>query len=158
MRSGLADALSRAEKLDREIEGRRGEMFGDLERQRDDLTAAVSALRNFETPHQPHHPFAQADRDTGVRPSRADRDLRSTENNSNGTAVDQGEHGGIEQPQREMLQASAEVVPAIPHASTLFWGTSAELLALINTTGPLRRALWCCESTLEIQGEISAGR
>ena len=47
-----ADALSRAEKLDREIEGRRGEMFGDLERQRDDLTAAVSALRNFEAAYR----------------------------------------------------------------------------------------------------------
>ena len=47
-----ADALSRAEKLDREIEGRRGEMFGDLEKQRDDLTAAVSALRNFEAAYR----------------------------------------------------------------------------------------------------------
>ena len=47
-----ADALSRAEKLDREIESRRGEMFGDLERQRDDLTAAVSALRNFEAAYR----------------------------------------------------------------------------------------------------------
>jgi DivIVA domain-containing protein len=47
-----ADALSRAEKLDREIETRRGEMFGDLERQRDDLTAAVSALRNFEAAYR----------------------------------------------------------------------------------------------------------
>ena len=47
-----ADALSRAEKLDREIEGRRGEMFGDLEKQRDDLTAAVSALRNFESAYR----------------------------------------------------------------------------------------------------------
>ena len=47
-----ADALSRAEKLDREIESRRGEMFGDLERQRDDLTAAVAALRNFEAAYR----------------------------------------------------------------------------------------------------------
>jgi len=36
----------------------------------------------------------------------------------------------------KMLQASAEVVPATPHVSTLFWGISAELAALINTTGP----------------------
>src|SRR5919112_336746 len=47
-----ADALSRAEKLDREIEGRRGEMFGDLEKQRDDLTAAVAALRKFEAAYR----------------------------------------------------------------------------------------------------------
>ena len=47
-----ADALSRAEKLDREIEGRRGEMFGDLEWQRDDLTAAVAALRSFEAAYR----------------------------------------------------------------------------------------------------------
>ena len=47
-----ADALSRAEKLDREIEGRRGEMFGDLDRQREDLAAAVAALRNFEAAYR----------------------------------------------------------------------------------------------------------
>jgi len=73
----------------------------------------------------------------------------------------------------KMLQASAEVLPATPHVSTLFWGTSAELLAvLINTTGPAtagpvvfvpeRRASMREPldkySTLEIQGEISAGR
>jgi hypothetical protein len=32
----------------------------------------------------------------------------------------------------KMLQASAEVLPATPHVSTLFWGTSAELLAVID--------------------------
>ena len=47
-----AAALGRAEKLDREIESRRGEMFGDLERQRDDLTAAVASLRNFEAAYR----------------------------------------------------------------------------------------------------------
>ena len=46
------NALSRAEKLDREIESRRGEMFGDLEKQRDDLTAAVGALRDFEAAYR----------------------------------------------------------------------------------------------------------
>ena len=40
------------EKLDREIENRRAEMFDDLERQRDHLTAAVGALRNFETAYR----------------------------------------------------------------------------------------------------------
>jgi DivIVA domain-containing protein len=47
-----ADAHSRAEKLDREIESRRVEMFYDLERQRDHLTAAVGALRSFETAYR----------------------------------------------------------------------------------------------------------
>src|SRR5215218_10130467 len=47
-----ADAHSRAEKLDREIENRRAEMFDDLERQRDHLTAAVGALRNFEAAYR----------------------------------------------------------------------------------------------------------
>jgi DivIVA domain-containing protein len=47
-----ADAHSRAEKLDREIESRRAEMFDDLERQRDHLTAAVGALRNFEAAYR----------------------------------------------------------------------------------------------------------
>jgi DivIVA domain-containing protein len=47
-----ADARSRAEKLDREIENRRAEVFDDLERQRDHLTAAVVALRNFETAYR----------------------------------------------------------------------------------------------------------
>ena len=104
-----ADALSRAEKLDREIEGRRGEMFGDLERQRDDLTAAVSALRNFETAYRTNlttHLRKQIESLESGRAEPADvpdaaRDLKSTENNSNGTAVGQGEHGGIDQPQRE---------------------------------------------------------
>jgi DivIVA domain-containing protein len=47
-----ADAHSRAQKLDREIENRRAEMFEGLERQRDHLTAAVGALRNFETAYR----------------------------------------------------------------------------------------------------------
>ena len=47
-----AVAHSRAGKLDREIENRRAEMFEGLERQRDHLTAAVGALRNFETAYR----------------------------------------------------------------------------------------------------------
>ena len=47
-----ADALGRAETLDRDIESRRAEMFGELEKQRDDLTATVSALRNFEAAYR----------------------------------------------------------------------------------------------------------
>jgi DivIVA domain-containing protein len=47
-----ADGRSRVEKLDREIESRRAETFDDLERQRDNLTAAVGALRNFEAAYR----------------------------------------------------------------------------------------------------------
>jgi DivIVA domain-containing protein len=47
-----ADAHTRAEKFDREIENRRAETFDDLERQRDQLTAAVEALRNFEAAYR----------------------------------------------------------------------------------------------------------
>ncbi|HEX6759441.1 MAG TPA: DivIVA domain-containing protein [Propionibacteriaceae bacterium] len=98
-----ADALSRAEKLDREIEGRRGEMFGDLERQRDDLTAAVTALRNFETAYRTNlatHLRKQIESlESGrVEPIDVPDVARSAENNSNGTA---GQQGGIDQPQRE---------------------------------------------------------
>ncbi len=101
-----ADALGRAEKLDREIESRRGEMFGDLERQRDDLTAAVAALRNFETAYRTNlatHLRRQIETLESGRAEPVDmpdvvRDLKPTEN-ANGTAA--GEHGGIDQPQRE---------------------------------------------------------
>ena len=57
----------------------------------------------------------------------------------------------------KMLQASAEVVPATPHVSTLFWGTSAEpVAALISATGPLRRALWRCRTIVsEASGSIA---
>ena len=67
------------------------------------------------------------------------------------------------------LQASAEVVQlATPRASTLFWETSAELVAaMINATGPASAGpVALCLSgeqlkyiaPLEIQREISAGR
>ena len=87
-----ADALSRAEKLDREIEGRRGEMFGDLERQRDDLTAAVAALRNFETAYRTNlttHLRKQIETLESGRAEPVDvpdvvRDLKPTENNQTG--------------------------------------------------------------------------
>jgi DivIVA domain-containing protein len=96
-----ADALSRAEKLDREIEGRRGEMFGDLEKQRDDLTAAVSALRNFETAYRTNlatHLRRQIETLESGRAEPVDvpEVARVGEKNSNGTAGQQGE-----QPQRE---------------------------------------------------------
>lgn len=102
-----ADALGRAEKLDREIESRRGEMFGDLERQRDDLTAAVAALRNFETAYRTNlttHLRWQIETLESGRVEPVDMpdvvpDLKPTENNSNGTAS--SEQGGIDQPQRE---------------------------------------------------------
>jgi DivIVA domain-containing protein len=103
-----ADAHSRAEKLDREIEGRRGEMFGDLEKQRDDLTAAVAALRSFEAAYRTNlatHLRRQIETLESGRAEPVDvpeviREIRPTENTSNGT-VQPGEHGPIDQPQRE---------------------------------------------------------
>jgi DivIVA domain-containing protein len=103
-----ADALSRAEKLDREIEGRRGEMFGDLEKQRDDLTAAVGALRSFEAAYRTNlasHLRRQIETLESGRAEPVDvpdviRELKPTESNSNGTAQP-GEHGPLDQPQRE---------------------------------------------------------
>lgn len=103
-----ADAHSRAEKLDREIEGRRGEMFGDLEKQRDDLTAAVAALRSFEAAYRTNlatHLRRQIETLESGRAEPVDvpeviREIRPMENNSNGTAQP-GEHGPMDQPQRE---------------------------------------------------------
>lgn len=103
-----ADALSRAEKLDREIEGRRGEMFGDLEKQRDDLTAAVGALRSFEAAYRTNlttHLRRQIETLESGRAEPVDvpdviGELKPTENNANGTAGP-GELGGADQPQRE---------------------------------------------------------
>src|SRR5215211_1989272 len=103
-----ADALSRAEKLDREIEGRRGEMFGDLEKQRDDLTAALAALRNFEAAYRTNlasHLRRQIETLESGRAEPVDmpdviRELKPTESSSNGT-VQPGEHGPVDQPQRE---------------------------------------------------------
>ena len=103
-----ADAHSRAEKLDREIESRRGEMFGDLERQRDDLTAAVTALRNFEAAYRTNlttHLRKQIEtlEAGGAEPGEIPdvvRDAKPTESNSNGISIgQQGEHGGADQPQ-----------------------------------------------------------
>lgn len=100
-----ADALGRAEKLDREIESRRGEMFGDLERQRDDLTAAVASLRNFEAAYRTNLTGHLRRQIETLESGRAEptevpdmaRDVKPAES-SNGTA---GEHGGMDQPQRE---------------------------------------------------------
>ena len=90
-----ADALSRAEKLDREIEGRRGEMFGDLERQRDDLTAAVAALRSFEAAYRANltnHLRSQIEsletgRSEPVDPPDVIRDLRPVDKSTNGAVA-----------------------------------------------------------------------
>jgi DivIVA domain-containing protein len=103
-----ADALSRAEKLDREIEGRRGEMFGDLEKQRDDLTAAVTALRNFEAAYRTNLASHLRRQIESLESGRAEpvevpdviRELKPTESSSNGT-VQSSEHGPVDQPQRE---------------------------------------------------------
>jgi DivIVA domain-containing protein len=97
-----ADAHGRAEKLDKEIEIRRGEMFGDLERQRDDLTAAVAALRNFEAAYRSNLATHLRKQIETLESGRAEpveipdmaRDVRPSESSSNGTAAS-------EQPQRE---------------------------------------------------------
>ena len=103
-----ADAHSRAEKLDREIESRRGEMFGDLERQRDDLTAAVAALRNFETAYRTNLTTHLRKQIETLEAGRAEpgeipdvvRDAKPSESHSNGISTgQQGEHGGVDQPQ-----------------------------------------------------------
>jgi DivIVA domain-containing protein len=103
-----ADALSRAEKLDREIEGRRGEMFGDLEKQRDDLTAAVAALRNFEAAYRTNLTTHLRRQIESLESGRAEPvdvpdvigEIKPPENTSNGTAQ-AGELSGADQPQRE---------------------------------------------------------
>ncbi len=105
-----ADALSRAEKLDREIEGRRGEMFGDLERQRDDLTAAVSALRNFEAAYRANltnHLRSQIESLESGRAEPADapevvRDLRPEAASTNGSGSnEQQQHDGARAGERD---------------------------------------------------------
>jgi DivIVA domain-containing protein len=103
-----ADAHSRAEKLDREIEGRRGEMFGDLEKQRDDLTAAVAALRSFEAAYRTNLTSHLREQIEALESGRAEPvdvpdvmgELKQTENNANGTPQP-GELSGADQPQRE---------------------------------------------------------
>jgi DivIVA domain-containing protein len=47
-----ADALGRSQALDRELETRRTDMFGNLEKQREQLTATVNALRAFEATYR----------------------------------------------------------------------------------------------------------
>lgn len=47
-----ADAEGRAQSLDLETETRRTKMFGELEHQRDELTATVHALRGFEATYR----------------------------------------------------------------------------------------------------------
>jgi vacuolar-type H+-ATPase subunit H len=107
-----ADALSRAEKLDREIESRRGEMFGDLERQRDDLTAAVSALRNFEAAYRANLTNHLRSQIESLESGRAEpsetpdviRDLRPEAASTNGSGnVEQ--HDGAQHPPAERDEA-----------------------------------------------------
>jgi DivIVA domain-containing protein len=109
-----ADAHGRAEKLDREIESRRGEMFGDLERQRDDLTAAVAALRNFETAYRTNLATHLRKQIETLESGRAEpndvpeaaRELKPVESNSNGVTTSQGEHGA-DQPQHSSYSAGS---------------------------------------------------
>ena len=93
-----AEVLGRAEKLDREIASRRGEMFGDLEKQRDDLTAAVGALRDFEAAYRANLTSHLRKQIETLESSSAEpvevpdvvHDQRPAEHSSNGT----GEQGG----------------------------------------------------------------
>ena len=96
-----AEVLGRAEKLDREIASRRGEMFGDLEKQRDDLTAAVGALRDFEAAYRANLTSHLRKQIETLESSRAEpvevpdvvHDQRPAEHSSNGTG-EQGDRGG----------------------------------------------------------------
>ena len=56
-----ADALNRAEKLDKDIESRRSDMFGDLQKQREDPDKAVivSHVRG-DLPQKPDQPLTAA--------------------------------------------------------------------------------------------------
>jgi DivIVA domain-containing protein len=85
-----ADAHSHVEKLDREIENRRAETFDDLERQRDRLTAAVGALRNFETAYRTNLTGHLRKEIENLESGRAEPDViddqRPAERSSSGTA------------------------------------------------------------------------
>jgi len=110
-----ADAHGRAEKLDREIESRRGEMFGDLERQRDDLTAAVGALRNFETAYRTNLTTHLRKQIETLESGRAEpneipdvaRDVKPAESTSNGVSTPQGDHGVADQSQHAAYGAGS---------------------------------------------------
>jgi len=96
-----AEVLGRAEKLDREIASRRGEMFGDLEKQRDDLTAAVGALRDFEAAYRANLTSHLRKQIETLESGRAEPvevpdvvdDQRPAEHSSNGTG-EQDDRGG----------------------------------------------------------------
>ena len=133
-----ADALSRAEKLDREIESRRGEMFGDLERQRDDLTAAVSALRNFEAAYRANlttHLRSQIESLESGKAEPADapdvvRDLRpetSTNGSGNGDSSTTA-RGRVSEPASGTTLRRSAVAhrPATPRGWTRCSATSAD--------------------------------
>ena len=97
------DAISRAEKLDREIESRRIEIYGDLERQRDDLTAVVAALRNFEAAYRTNVTSHLRKQIETVESGQAEAvevpetvgDQRPAEHSSKGTVEQRGD-GGVE--------------------------------------------------------------
>jgi hypothetical protein len=81
-------------------------MFGDLERQRDDLTAAVASLRNFETAYRSNltsHLRKQIESLEGGRAEPVDipdvvRERKPAEGHSNGIGSPQrGEHGATDQ-------------------------------------------------------------
>ena len=143
-----ADALSRAEKLDREIEGRRGEMFGDLERQRDDLTAAVSALRNFEAAYRANltnHLRSQIESLESGRAEPADapdvvRDLRPEDSSTNGSGsgtarLRDGRRGPVERDDAPTLGGGS------PHQQHAAAGRPARRPALTDETDAFQPSL-----------------
>ena len=102
-------------------------MFGDLERQRDDLTAAVTALRNFETAYRTNLATHLRKQIESLESAESSRSMCRTwhvqpRTTQMGLLVSRAESISLS---AKMLQALAEVVPATPHVSTLFWGTSA---------------------------------
>jgi hypothetical protein len=81
-------------------------MFGDLERQRDDLTAAVGSLRNFETAYRTNLTSHLRKQIESLESGRAEpvevpdvvREHKPAEGHSNGIgSAQQSEHGGAEQ-------------------------------------------------------------
>ena len=131
-----ADALGRAEKLDREIESRRSEMFGDLERQRDELTATVSSLRTFEATYRSNltsHLRSQIETlESGHAepsdPPEVVRDLPPVDGSTNGAAA--GSDG--ETPDEAGRRRCSDAGRWQPHQQHPASGRAARRPALIN--------------------------
>ena len=148
-----ADALGRAEKLDREIESRRAEMFGDLEKQRDELTASVAALRSFEATYRSNltgHLRSQIETLESGRAEPADapevvRDQPPSNGASSGPTATAGigeRNGGGQHPVTGTMRRpwAAAARPATRRGWTPCSATSAERAPQFDPTGPARSA------------------